>query len=169
MNNLSGKIMLWKTQLSDIIRSGGFLGKVLGSFLKTGLPLMKNVLQTISWKGFDTIRLIAAASVVQARTHKKVWGSGTTILIISNEEVHVHMRLAKSFKDSASLIKDVTQKNQKQNKRTKGWISWNVIRYIRQLGNMLSGKGVKWGAGITRAGKKVTREEQDFDAVSFFN
>ena len=113
--------------------------------------------------------LIAAASVVQARTHKKIWGSGTTILIISNEEVHVHMRLAKSFKDSASLIKDVTQKNQKQNKRTKGWISWNVIRYIRQLGNMLSGKGVKWGAGITRASKKVTREEQDFDAVSFFN
>ena len=53
------------------------------------------------------------------------------------------MRLAKSFKDSASLIKYVTQKNQKQNKRTKGWISWNVIRYIRQLGNMLSGKGVK--------------------------
>ena len=53
------------------------------------------------------------------------------------------MRLAKSFKDSASLIKGVTQKNQKQNKRTKGWISRNVIRYIRRSGNMLSGKEVE--------------------------
>ena len=79
------------------------------------------------------------------------------------------MRLAKSFKDSASLIKGVTQKNQKQNKRTKGWISRNVIRYIRRSGNMLSGKEVEWGVGVTGAGKEAIREEQDFVAVLSFN
>ena len=36
--------MLWKTQFSIIIQSGGFLGRLPGSLLKAGLPLMKNVL-----------------------------------------------------------------------------------------------------------------------------
>ena len=41
-NNSSANIQLSKTQLSKIIQSGGFLGKFLGTLLKTGLPLMKN-------------------------------------------------------------------------------------------------------------------------------
>ena len=34
-----------KTQLSKMIQSGGFLGRLLGPLLKTGLPLMKNVIK----------------------------------------------------------------------------------------------------------------------------
>ena len=38
---------LSKTQLSKIIQSEGFLDRLLGPLLKTGLPLMENVLQSI--------------------------------------------------------------------------------------------------------------------------
>ena len=37
-NNLAIDIKLSKTQLSKIIQSGGFLGRLLGPLLKTGLP-----------------------------------------------------------------------------------------------------------------------------------
>ena len=37
-NNMSTDIKLSKAQISKIIKSGGFLGKILGSLLKTGLP-----------------------------------------------------------------------------------------------------------------------------------
>ena len=43
-NYLSTDIKLSKAQLSKMIQSGGFLGRPLGPLLKTGLPLMKNVI-----------------------------------------------------------------------------------------------------------------------------
>ena len=46
-NHLSTDIRLSKTQLSKMIKSGGFLGRLLGPLLKTGLPLMKNVIKSL--------------------------------------------------------------------------------------------------------------------------
>ena len=43
-NYLSKDIKLSKTQLYKMIQSGGLLGRLLGPLLKTGLPLIKNVL-----------------------------------------------------------------------------------------------------------------------------
>ena len=43
--NFSDKIRLSKTQLHKIVQSGGFFGKLLMSLLKTGLPLIGNVLK----------------------------------------------------------------------------------------------------------------------------
>ena len=40
-NNLSTDIKLSKTQLSKMMQSGGYLGRLLGPLLKTGLPLIK--------------------------------------------------------------------------------------------------------------------------------
>ena len=42
-NNMSTDIKLSKAQISKIIQTGGFLGKLLGPLLKTGLPLLKSV------------------------------------------------------------------------------------------------------------------------------
>ena len=39
-NSMSTDIKLSKTQISKLILSGGFLSKLLGPLLKTGLPLM---------------------------------------------------------------------------------------------------------------------------------
>ena len=44
-SNSSIDIKLSKTQLLKIIQSGGFLGKLLGPLLKTGLPLISNVIK----------------------------------------------------------------------------------------------------------------------------
>ena len=40
-NSSSANMKLSNTQLYKIRQSGGFLGRLLGSLLKTGLPLMK--------------------------------------------------------------------------------------------------------------------------------
>ena len=41
-------IKLSKTQLSRMEQLGGFLGRLLGPLLKTGLPFMKNVLKPLA-------------------------------------------------------------------------------------------------------------------------
>ena len=47
-NNMSTNIKLSKAQISKITQSGGFLGKLLGRLLKTGLPLIKNVIKPLA-------------------------------------------------------------------------------------------------------------------------
>ena len=47
-NNSSTDIKLSKTQLSKMMQSGEFLGRLLGPFLKTGLPLMKNMIKPLA-------------------------------------------------------------------------------------------------------------------------
>ena len=47
-NNMSADIKLFKTQISKIIQSGGFLGsslsKIAGALMKLAIPLVKNIL-----------------------------------------------------------------------------------------------------------------------------
>ena len=43
----STDIKLSESQLSKMIQSGGFLGRLLGSLLRTGLPLTKNVIKPL--------------------------------------------------------------------------------------------------------------------------
>ena len=42
LRNSSNDIKLSKTQLSKMIQSVGFLGRLLGPLIKTGLPLIEN-------------------------------------------------------------------------------------------------------------------------------
>ena len=51
-NNSSANIKLSKTQLHKIGQSGGFLSRPLGLFLKSGLPLIANVLLNHKLKVF---------------------------------------------------------------------------------------------------------------------
>ena len=44
----STDIKLSRTQISKMIKSGGFLGRLLGPLLKTGLPLMENVIKSLA-------------------------------------------------------------------------------------------------------------------------
>ena len=67
-----------------MIKSGGFLGRLLGPLLKTGLPLIKNVIKPLAKSVLIPLGLAAAASAAaDAGTYKKILESGTTILIIS--------------------------------------------------------------------------------------
>ena len=47
-NNYSANIKLSKTKLHKIGQSWGFLGRILGPLLKTGLLLMWNVLKPLA-------------------------------------------------------------------------------------------------------------------------
>ena len=67
----STDIKLSKTQLSKMIQSGGFLGKLLGPLLRTGLRLMKSVIQPLAKSVLILLRLAAAASTADVGMHKK--------------------------------------------------------------------------------------------------
>ena len=67
----STNIKLLKTQLSKMIQSGGFLGKLLGPLLKSGLPLIKNVIKPLAESALIPLELTAAASAADAGIHKK--------------------------------------------------------------------------------------------------
>ena len=70
-NNSAADIKLSKTQLSKMIQSRGFLGKLLGLLLKTGLSLIKNVITPLAKSVLIPLGLTAAASVADEGTHKK--------------------------------------------------------------------------------------------------
>ena len=86
-SNSSTDIKFSKTQLSKMIQSGGILGRLLGSLLKTGLPLISNVMKPLTKSVLIPLGLTAAVSAADAGIHKKILGSGNTILIISNNEM----------------------------------------------------------------------------------
>ena len=69
-NYLSTDIKLSKTQISKIIQSGGFFGRLLGPLLKTGLPLMKNVIKPLAKSVLIPLGLTAAVSAADAGIHK---------------------------------------------------------------------------------------------------
>ena len=55
-----------------MIQSGGILGKVLGPLLKTGFPLIKNVITPLAKNVLIPLGLIAAASAADAGIHQKI-------------------------------------------------------------------------------------------------
>ena len=53
-----------------MIQSGGFLSRLLGPLLKTGLPLIKNVIKPLAKSVLIPLGLTAAASAAHAGIHK---------------------------------------------------------------------------------------------------
>ena len=87
-NNMLTDLKLSKAEICKIIQSGGFLGRLLGPLLKTGLPLIKNVIKSLTKSVLILLGLTAAASsAADVGIHKKILGSGNRTLIISNEEM----------------------------------------------------------------------------------
>ena len=135
-NNLSANIKLSKTQLSKMIQSGGFLVRLLGPLLKTGLPLISNVIKPLAKSVLIPLGLTAAASVADAGIHKKILGSGNNshssyaphiTLIISNDENDDIIKIVKSLEDSSLLLKGVTETVQNEVKQQKGgFLSMNT-------------------------------------------
>ena len=158
-NNSSINIKLSKTQLSKIIQSGGFLGRLLGPLLKTGLPLISNIIKPLAKSVLIPLQLTAAASAADARIHKKILGSGHhTTLIISNDGINVIIKIVKSLKDSGLLLKGVTETVQNEVKEQKGGFLTMLLGTLGAslLGNRLTGRGIYGagkGKGIVRAGE----------------
>ena len=143
-NYLSLGIKLSKSPIPKMIQSGRFLGRLLGPLLKTGLPLMKNVINPLAKSVLIPLGLTAAASAADAGIHKKILGSGNTTLIISNNEIEDIIKIVKSLEDSGLLLKGVTKTVQNEVKEQKGgFLSMSLGTLSASLlGNILIGRGI---------------------------
>ena len=108
---------LSKTQLYQIVQPRGFLGRLLGPLVKTGLPW--NVLKPLAKSVLILLGLIAAASATDVAIQKKIHGSGTKKLIILIEEMGDIMKIIKSLENSGLLIEVVSEIIQKEAKKQK--------------------------------------------------
>ena len=165
--------LIWSYQkLKKMIQSGGFLGKDLGSWLKTGLPLMKNVVKPLAKSVLIPLGLTAVASAADAGIHKKILGSGhnpsssalhnNAKLIISNEEMKDIIRIIKSLEDSSLLPEGSSKTIQKEPKELKWWFLSMLLGTLDAslLGDILTGWGMNSaGEGIVRAGYGNKRQD----------
>ena len=102
-----------------MIQSGGFLGRLLDPLLKKGLSSMKNVIKPLVKKVLILLGLTAAASAADAGIKKKILGSGTATLLISNDEMKDIIKVVKSLEDSGLLLKGVSETIQNEAKEQK--------------------------------------------------
>ena len=114
-NNMSTDIKCSKAHISKIIQSGGFLGSLLsklaGPVMKVGVPLAKNILVPLG--------ITAAASVIDAGIQKKIHGSRTTALIISNEQISTIRKIFQALEGSNILMKGVIKPSKTKQKNKK--------------------------------------------------
>ena len=154
-NSMWTDLKLPKAQISKIIQSGGFLGGLLGLLVKTGLPLIKNVIKPLTKSVLIPLGLTAAASAADVGIHKKILGSGTTTLITSDQEVNEIIKVVQALEDSIILLKGVTKTIKNETKERKGGF---LIMLLGTLGASLLGN-MSAGKGIVRAG---SGKEWDF-------
>ena len=141
-----------------MIQSGGFLGNLLGKLadplMKVAMPLAKNVLAPLG--------ISAAMSAIDGSIKKKMFGSGTTTLIISNDEMDDILKIVKSLEDSNVLLKGVSETIQHEAKEQRGGFLSILLGTLGAslLGDILSkGLSVK---GVIRAGEGTIRAGYGF-------
>ena len=144
-------IKLSKTQLPKMIQSGGFLGNLLGKLagplMKVAMPLAKNLLAPLG--------ISAAMSAIDGRW--KMFGSGVTTLIISNDEMNDILKIFKFLENSGLLLKGVieTIPHEAQEQRG-GFLSMLLGTLGASLLSDILSKGLS-GKGVIRAGEGTTR------------
>ena len=79
--------------------------------------MVKNILAPLG--------ITAAASAIDAGIQKKIHGSGTTTLIISNKEMNDIMKIVQNLEDSNILLKEVTKTITKEKK-----IKRRILKYV---------------------------------------
>ena len=128
--------------MHKIEQSEGFLGRLLGPLLKTGLPLIKNVLKPLAKNVLIPLGLTAAASATNAAIHKKMFGSGVTTLTVSNEEINDIMKIVKSHEESGLWRSELAKQLKMKQKNKKSDFSMLLGTLgASLLGNLLTGKG----------------------------
>ena len=119
--------------------------------IKIAVLLAKNI--------FAPLRAIAAASAIDAGIQKKIHGSGTAALIISNKEMHDKMKIVQALEDSNILLKGVTKTIKTETKEQKRWFLSILLGTLAGQGIVRASSGNKNGKGIVRAGNA---KEWDF-------
>ena len=104
--------------------------------------------------------LTAASPAIDAGVQKKIYGSGTTTLVISSQEMNGIMKIVQALEDSNILLKGVTKTIKNETKEQKGEFLSMLLSTLGAslLGDLLtknlSGKGtIRAGEGTIRAGE----------------
>ena len=128
--------------------------------MKVAVSLAKNILALLG--------ITVASSAIDVGIQKKIHGSGTTTLTVSNKEMNDIMKIVQALENYNILLKGVTEiiKNETKEQH-EGFLGILVVTLGSiLLGNLLSGKGIvragsgnKKGKGIVRAG---TGKQWDF-------
>ena len=141
-NGSPANMKLLKSQLHKIEQSGEYLGRLIAPLIKTGLPLMKNVLKPLTESVLIPLGITAAASATDTAIHKKMSGSCTTTYIISSEEMNDIMKIIKSLEESGLLIKGVSETIKYEANKQKGGFSGILLGTLDAslLGNLLTVK-----------------------------
>ena len=132
--------------------SGGFLSRLLGPLLKTGLPLIKNVIKTLVKSVLIPLGWTAVASAADVGIHRKIIGpenshsssASNTTIIISNNEIEDMIKIVKSLEVYCLLLNGVTETVQNEVKEQKGGFLSILLGTsgASLLGNILTGKGI---------------------------
>ena len=128
-NGSTANIKLSKTPFKKIEQLEGFLSRLLEPFVKPALPLIGNVLKSLAKSVLTLLELTAGATGVVI--HNKMFGSGMTVLIISNEEMNHIMKIVKSLEETGLLKKGVSETIKNEAKEKQRRVFKFVVRYIR--------------------------------------
>ena len=102
--------------------------------MKVAVPNAKNILAPLG--------IIAAVSAIDAGIQKEIHGSGTTTLIISNEEMNDIMKIVQALENFNILLKGITKTIENETNEQKGGFLGMLLGTLEAslLGNMLTGK-----------------------------
>ena len=85
---------------------------------------MKTVIKPLAISVLIPIGLTAAASAADAGIHNKILGSGSTTLIISNDEMEYIMKIVESLEGFGLLLKGASETIRNESKEQKrGFLS----------------------------------------------
>ena len=104
---------------------------------------MKYVIKPLAKSIQIPLELTAAASAADARIHEKIWGSGNTTLITSNDEMEDIIKIVKdSLEDSDLLLKGVSEIIRNEDEEQKGGFLSMLLGILGTSlwGNILAGK-----------------------------
>ena len=154
-NKMSTDLKISRAPISKIIQSGRFLGALLS---KLAAPLMK-VAVSLAKHILAPLAITASASAIDAGIQTKIHGSGTTTLIISNEEMYDIIKIVQALEDSNILLKGVTKTIKNETKEQKGGFLIMLLGTLGAslLGNLLAGKGIV-RAGSENKKKRIWRD-----------
>ena len=133
--------------------------------MKVAVPLAKNVLAPLG--------ITAAVSATDAGIQKKIQRSGTTTLIISNEEMNDIMEIVQALEDSNIFFRGLLKqlKTKKQGVGLLGVLLGTLGSIL--LGNLLPGKGIVRAGSGNKKGKGIVRLVMEkngiFNATSSHN
>ena len=135
---MSTDVKLSKVQINKIIKEGGSLGTLLMSFLpkliKPAISIGKNILAPLG--------LSAAMSATDAAIQRKMYGSGNTTLIISNNDLNDLIKIVTALEEHDILLKGTSKTIKNNTKKQEGGFLSMLLGTLGAslLGNLLTGK-----------------------------